>query len=104
MADKRRRARRTGSTSGATEAAAHGHAASAPRPQPEWKWFTVPVLFAFALGGFLGVYAGMAVQASESDGAFLVVTSVFAVLLGAALSRMAVRWMVGHQWVKPKKR
>jgi len=101
MADKRRRARRTGS--GAAHHA-EGAAIAATRAQPEWKWFTVPVLFAFALGGFIGVYAGMAVQASGSDAAFLAVTSLFAVLLGAALSRVMVRWMVGRQWVKPRKK
>ncbi len=101
MADKRRRARRPG---GGMAHSAEGAALTAARAQPEWKWFTVPVLFAFALGGFIGVYSGMAVQASGNDAAFLAVTSLFAVLLGAALSRVMVRWMVARQWVKPRKK
>lgn len=103
MADKRRRPRRPGSTSHVLSTSP-AQLSPAGNAQPDWKWFTVPVFFAFGLGGFLGVYAGMVVQASENDSAFLVVTSVFAVLLGAALSRIVVRYMVGHRWVKPREK
>lgn len=70
----------------------------------EWNWRTFPVFFGFALGGFIGLYLGVVVQAVDNQWLFLTVFSVFAIMLGFAFSRLVTRWMVNHNWVKPRAR
>jgi hypothetical protein len=76
-------------------------AAAAP-PVPEWKWKTFPVFFAFAAGGFVGLYLGVLAQATDNQWLSLVVFTSFAMLLGWALSRFVVRWMMLRRIVKPR--
>lgn len=72
------------------------------RPMPEWKWRTFPVYFAFAFGGFLGMYAGFAAGALESELFTLGVFVTFALLLGLGLSRLSSRWMLSKNFIKPR--
>ncbi len=64
---------------------------------PDWKWKTFPVYFAFAVGGFLGMYTG--VLGSANDGDYFTFIAIFwAVLLGFGFSRFSTRWIVSRQW------
>jgi len=74
-------------------------------PAP-WKWRTFPVFFAFALGLFIGVYAGFisGVLKDENDTVSLVVFVVAALFLGFGFSRLTTRFMIERRWVKPRQR
>lgn len=77
----------------------------AARPLPPWHWRTFPVYFALSFGLFAGVYLGAIGVWIDREGNgtfFLIVSVVAAILFGFALSRVAVRWMVTNNWVKPK--
>ncbi len=65
---------------------------------PEWRWRTFPVFFAFALGGFAGLYMG--IFASESPGFFVFASAFWAVLLGLGFSRFTTRWIMSRQWAR----
>lgn len=114
MSAARRRRRSRGSTAVAetessTPATQKPGGSAAPIPMPEWRWRTFPVFFAFALGLFLGTWAGVAagIASQGSDGTTLPMNLLFilsAVLLGLALSRFMTRWLISHQWVKPRAR
>src|SRR4029079_14603741 len=71
---------------------------------PVWHWRTFPVYFAFAVGGFLGLYMGVLVQAANNSWATLVVFSFWAVLVGWGPSRMTTRWLVGKNWAPATRR
>lgn len=71
---------------------------------PQWNWRTMPVFFAFGLGGFVGVELGTIAGYSENDTLWLAGSSVFAIILGFAMSRVVSRFMVSHNWVKPRPR
>ena len=71
---------------------------------PEYHWRTFPVYFAFAVGGFIGLYVGIIVQATGNSMAATIAFVAFALMLGFGLSRLMVRFMVTHQWVKPRPR
>jgi hypothetical protein len=73
-----------------------------PVPMPEWKWRTFPVYFAFAMGGFIGLYFGVIVQATDNSALTTVVFVGFALLLGFGLSRLTTRFLISRQWVKPR--
>lgn len=73
-----------------------------PIPLPEWKWRTFPVFFAFALGGFLGLYMGL--WASLNDAVFLAASVIWAVLLGAGFSRLSTRWILSRRWNRAQQR
>ncbi|GIW12913.1 MAG: hypothetical protein KatS3mg062_0352 [Tepidiforma sp.] len=60
------------------------------------------MFFAFALGGFIGLYMGL--LASVSDSAFLFASVVWAVLLGAAFSRLSTRWILSRRWNRAQQR
>ena len=67
-------------------------------PLPDWKWKTFPVYFAFALGGFIGMYTG--VIAGVNSGYFSIIAVVWAILLGVGFSRFSTRWILSRQWAK----
>lgn len=70
-----------------------------PLPMPDWKWKTFPVYFAFAIGGFLGMYTG--VVASVDDSRYFTIVAIFwAVLLGFGFSRFSTRWILSRRWAK----
>lgn len=97
-----RRRRRPHGASGPQGPAAAAAAAARPIPLPEWKWRTFPVFFAFALGGFLGLYMGL--WASLNDTAFLLASVTWAVLLGAGFSRLSTRWILSRRWARAQRR
>lgn len=114
MSTSRRRSRRrrdheTGPAAAAAPAApaAPGPGGRSPSlpPLPAWHWRTFPVYFALSFGLFAGVYLGAAGVwlDYEGNGTFLVVVQVIAaIFFGFALSRIAVRWMVSRNLVKPR--
>ncbi|MCL4240113.1 MAG: hypothetical protein KJ048_02070 [Dehalococcoidia bacterium] len=77
------------------------HGATEP-PQatamPAWKWRTFPVFFAFAAGGFAGLYMG--IFSAESSGFFVFASAFWAVLLGLGFSRFTTRWIMSRQWAR----
>lgn len=73
-----------------------------PVAMPAWKWKTFPVYFGFTLGGFIGLYCGVLVQASENSTLTFGVFVVFALLLGFGLSRLTTRFLISRNWVKPR--
>jgi hypothetical protein len=75
-----------------------------PTPLPEWHWRTLPVFFAFSLGGFIGLELGIIAGNSGSNGPALGISVIFALMLGLAFSRFAVRLMISRRWVKPRPR
>lgn len=78
-----------------------------PVPLPAWRWRTFPVYFAFAMGLFLGVYAGAIAGIVNENGnnvPMLVVFLVAAIMLGLGLSRLTTRWMMSRNWIKPRPR
>lgn len=95
------RKRRTRQPSGAgAPAAPQPAAAEAQRatPLPAWQWRTFPVFFAFAAGGFAGLYMG--IFAGESSGFFVFASAFWAVLLGLGFSRFTTRWIMSRQWAQ----
>ena len=68
--------------------------------QPVWKWKTFPVYFAFSLGAFFGLYAGLAV--AKNPDLLLVVSTVFALMLGLGFSRVTSRWLIRRRIIKPR--
>lgn len=79
-------------------------AATQPLPLPPWKWRTFPVFFMFSLGGFLGLYMGVIAGAAESGAFFTVFSIIWAVMLGAAFSRLSTRWIVSRRWARKQAR
>ena len=79
-------------------------AAWEPTPLPEWHWRTLPVFFAFSLGGFIGLELGIIAGNSGSNGLALGISVIFALMLGLAFSRFATRLMISRRWVKPRPR
>lgn len=75
-------------------AAARHQSHPTPGVLGDWRWRTFPVFFAFALGGFLGLYLGILTESTSNRWFTLVVFSTFAMLLGWGLSRILVRWMM----------
>ncbi len=71
-------------------------------PLPDWKWKTFPVFFAFAVGTFIGVYAGFVAGALNDQTITLVVFVGIAILFGFALSRFTTRWLMSKNWIKPR--
>ncbi len=83
----------------AAEAKEQPPAGARPLPMPDWKWKTFPVFFAFAIGGFVGMYTG--VVASVDDSRYFTIVAIFwAVLLGFGFSRFSTRWILSRQWAK----
>lgn len=90
------------------KAPAHGPGTTAPQatptaqpvPLPPWKWRTFPVFFMFSLGGFLGLYMGVIAGAAESGAFFTVFSIIWAVMLGAAFSRLSTHWIVSRRWAR----
>lgn len=104
MTATKRRSRRSAAPRAVTPAAAVTTSDSGPVPMPQWKWKTFPVYFALALGGFIGLYLGVIVQATNNSALTLVVFVGFALLLGFGLSRITTRFLISRQWVKPRPR
>jgi len=106
MSTARRRAKRatvggvrTGQSGGEANGAAPAHV---PVAMPNWKWKTFPVYFAFSVGGFIGLYFGVIVQATENSALTYGVFVAFALLLGFGLSRLTTRFLISRNWVKPR--
>ena len=76
------------------------------KPVPQWRWMTFPVFFALSVGLFVGVYAGWLAGfiASDSGNQSLttIVFIVAALFMGFSLSRVVTRFIVSHNWVKPR--
>lgn len=109
MSTSKRRARRKrakGSAEPAQELQVEPEAAKAPPiALAEWKWATFPVYFAFSGGLFIGVYSGAIGIWAERQGnnnVFLVVSVTASLLLGFALSRLVLRFVIGRRWIRPK--
>ena len=79
-------------------------AGSTPTPMPVWRWRTLPVFFAFSLGGFIGLEVGIVAGGSDSQGLALSAFAVFAVMLGLAFSRVMTRFLISRRWIKPRPR
>ena len=106
MSTGRRRAKRTSvgggrpvQPSGDVGGGAPSHV---PVAMPNWKWKTFPVYFAFSVGGFIGLYFGVIVQATENSALTSGVFVGFALLLGFGLSRLTTRFLISRNWVKPR--
>lgn len=102
MSARKRRNRQPGAQAAAASAAvpggtsAGGKGAIAP-----WKWRTFPVFFAFALGGFVGLYMG--IFSAESPGFFVFASAFWAVILGLGFSRITTRWIANKSLARRKK-
>jgi hypothetical protein len=69
-----------------------------PVSRPAWEWRTFPVYFAFAAGGFIGLYMGL-IAGLAGDTPFTYVAFTFwAILLGFGFSRITSRWMMNRGW------
>ena len=71
-----------------------------PKPMPDWKWKTFPVFFALAIGGFIGLYMGIVVQALNNPGVSTFVFVAFALPLGFGFSKLSTRWVLSRRIVK----
>ncbi len=98
------RRRRRGHQGAPQAGAPSAPAAPRPLPLPEWKWRTFPVYFAFALGGFVGLYMGLIAGASEGTAWFTFFSIFWAVLLGAGFSRLSTRWILSRRWTRGQAR
>lgn len=100
MSARKRRGRQPATVAPAAQGAAP---APAPRttPMPDWKWRTFPVFFAFALGGFVGLYMG--IFSAESPGFFVFASAFWAVILGLGFSRITTRWIASKSLARRKK-
>ena len=96
MSARKRRTRHPAAPITAQASGPQGKEALAP-----WKWRTFPVFFAFALGGFTGLYMG--IFSTESPGFFVFASAFWAVILGLAFSRMTTRWIAGKSLARRKK-
>ena len=67
---------------------------------PKWKWRTFPVYFAFAIGGFIGLYMGLIAGATDNGALTAVVFGIWAVLLGFGLSRFTSMWLLSRGWTR----
>lgn len=62
--------------------------------------------FAFSLGAFIGVYAGVLSAWLSDEGESWMATSVFivvAALLGLGLSRITSRWLVSRRFARARR-
>jgi len=71
-----------------------------PKPMPDWKWKTFPVFFALAIGGFIGLYMGIVVQAANNPKVSTFVFVAFALPLGFGFSKLSTRWVLSRRIVK----
>lgn len=114
-AARKRSARRSGSGSGSGSAAASTQPAAPqtqskrpefkpfePEPLPRWQWFTIPVFFAFAIGGFIGLELGVVAGSTNNGRLTMAVAVVFALILGLSFSRIFTRLAISRQWIKPR--
>ena len=104
---RRKRTRRDrGERSEQPQAAAQSGGSNQPAPPgPIWKWRTFPVYFAFALGAFIGLYAGILGSALQDEGEGWFLTATFigvAIMLGLGFSRLSTRWLMDRNWIKPR--
>lgn len=65
---------------------------------PKWNWRTFPVYFAFAIGGFVGLYMGLIAGATNNGALTAVVFGIWAILLGFGLSRFTSVWLLSRGW------
>lgn len=72
----------------------------AAQPMPDWKWKTFPVFFALAIGGFIGLYMGIVVQAANNSLISTFVFVAFALPLGFGFSKLSTRWVLSRRIVK----
>ena len=112
MSATRKRAPRTRNKAGAATAAAVSTAEVAskakgssdryiePKPMPDWKWKTFPVFFALAIGGFIGLYMGIVVQAANNSKVSTFVFVAFALPLGFGFSKLSTRFVLSRRIVK----
>ena len=73
-----------------------------PVAMPAWTWKTFPVYFAFAVGGFIGLYTGVLVEWKNNPALTYAVFVAFALLLGFGLSRLTTRFLISRNFVKPR--
>ncbi|MEO9256625.1 MAG: hypothetical protein ABI305_13880 [Tepidiformaceae bacterium] len=73
-----------------------------PEPLPKWQWFTIPVFFAFAIGGFIGLELGVVAGSTNNGRLTMAVAVIFALILGLSFSRIFTRLAVSKQWIKPR--
>ena len=73
-----------------------------PIPMPAWHWRTFPVYFAFAIGGFLGLYMGLIAGATSNSTITIVSFAFWAILLGFGFSRFTSRWMMSRGWARQR--
>ena len=66
---------------------------------PQWKWRTFPVYFAFAIGGFLGMYSGIII-AQANDATQAIGFAFWAIILGFGLSRFTSMWLLSRGWTR----
>lgn len=102
MSTRKRRNRQPGSPSAAATVAGGRPTAPAGKgTMTPWKWRTFPVFFAFALGGFVGLYMG--IFSAESPGFFVFASAFWAVILGLGFSRITTRWIASKSLARRKK-
>ena len=100
--NKRRHAKQTraGATATATQ--------PAPKlpfelqPMPTWRWRTLPVFFMFSVGAMIGLQIGLIAGDTQNTGLFLGATTAIALMLGLGFSRLATRFLLSRQWIKPR--
>lgn len=78
--------------------------ASGVLPMPEWHWRTMPVFFAFSLGGFIGLELGIIAGSVDNNGITFAALTVFALMFGLAFSRVMTRFLLSRRWIKPRTR
>ncbi len=104
MSTRKRRGRQPGPPSAGVTGGAGRQPAAAGAGKgtmPPWKWRTFPVFFAFALGGFVGLYMG--IFSAESPGFFVFASAFWAVILGLGFSRITTRWIANKSLARRKK-
>ena len=100
--ERERERRRSGPAAATPKPASGGQAARQSPPIPLWRWRTLPVFFAFALGGFIGLQLGLISGAAGNATLWLISTTVFGVMLGLATSRMVTRLLATRGVIKPR--
>ena len=102
MSSRKRRPRSGGGVAVAHQAPAPGQPVAARNvvPMPKWQWRTFPVYFAFAIGGFIGLYMGLIAGATANGTVQAAFCGFWAILLGFGFSRVTSAWLLSRGWAR----
>ncbi len=101
-AARKRSVRRVRTSTPIAEPAVQKEQAGGILPMPEWHWRTMPVFFAFSLGGFIGLELGIIAGSLDNNGITFAALTVFALMFGLAFSRVMTRFLLSRRWIKPR--